>query len=721
MERPLSAWAIQDLPHVDWGRAHAHVPHHVPRAYGQPLGELERDPDVDVAPVSARMFRAQHTQIPSHSCRRPGPVDRHIDGVLAHLEPEQISDEARDVVQPARSAMHENRPSGELAKSIFDGPLLKPNPWTANQHLHAVPYTSWCTRPTMPNLGETWDALESSDGGRRVQAVIIATSPAAVRLVTRTGRRITLPVASLERAWRWLNDAPEIPSTCSLCRQTAYFRHNIESEVRWVCEDHLPHGAKAYFPGDQINEDSAGLEVNCPSCHSTQISLDPTLVPLLDHRSTTLHTCGDCRCAWSPLLSLGLGDDGTNLAQDLRTLISRDVPVNELRLGFVAYRNLCRALGMGNVPHVGGVSLVVDHQLGDMLTLVFYRSGQGRAAPRLPDSPPVPVFGAEFPSWPIAANSVWRRRSSPNTCRVLAADASNVTCAVAGEPEARSYTPKDFLRRWMPPDTGFSMPTPLTIWRHIETHQLVQVVEPTPVQAVNHQVQYVTSDGRLETTPETTFHRLYREVPMPVENHFWHWREPASGDASVIFEADRAGDVFTVRRFDDPGARPARVARADFCECFAVAELFDSYLGIDPRAYNANDVRVALRAHTRWTSRLDPTAQATIIELAKAGSNVLVHYRDEKGTRFASVDAFMQNNDYLAPEPPCKEGETWASLTAESRHGVIIHADAPPFERAVIEWNDGSTESIPHAKLTSLYRKLDIRSYWEILDLEDAP
>jgi hypothetical protein len=77
-------------------------------------------------------------------------------------------------------------------------------------------------------------------------------------------------------------------------------------------------------------------------------------------------------------------------------------------------------------------------------------------------------------------------------------------------------------------------------------------------------------------------------------------------------------------------------------------------------------------------------------------------------------------------EPDVQAGETWISLTQPNVKATILQArvrssspGGSPRERASIRWHNGIEGLISHGDLNTQYRKLDIRSYWAILDLED--
>ena len=261
----------------------------------------------------------------------------------------------------------------------------------------------------MPELGETWSVMETEGDHGRLEAVVIATGPTMVRLVTRSGRRITFPASRWETTWSFVHAPPAESQQCSSCRQSAFFRHTVGGETIWVCEDHVPHGARAYFPGDAPGPPGFGL--TCPQCESNRVEVDSRLITLSGTRVTTRCTCGECQCCWSALVGRGLGDDGTILAGDLTRMIQENPSISEVWLGFVAYRNLCRAVGMGDVAHIRGVPLHSMPSLADALAVVFFTAvSRPEPNPTSSDQGPPPC---RLIPMPCAVGETWIDLENP--------------------------------------------------------------------------------------------------------------------------------------------------------------------------------------------------------------------------------------------------------------------------------------------------------------------
>lgn len=585
----------------------------------------------------------------------------------------------------------------------------------------------------MPELGETWSVMESDGDRGRLEAVIIATGPTMIRLVTRSGRRITFPTGRWGITWTLVHPCPVEPQTCSSCRQTAFFRHTVGGETLWVCEDHVPHGARAYFPGDTPGP--PGLGLTCPRCESTRVDVDPGLIALSGGRTTTKAACNDCRSSWSPLVGRGLGDDGTILAGDLGRIIEEDSSVSEVWLGFIAYRNLCRAVGMGDVAHIHGVSTQEKPGLADVLTYVFFTSSEAAAAAVPPTRPIIsadqrlPSFGLQFPARDIPIGSVWKRRSLAKDrdvlCRVISDNNNHHvtfrvnTQRIEDARPAATLSVADFCLYWTPNTPLTGPPRAWTIWQHLETEQLVQVTSGTPTQTANNQASYVTPDGKRETTPIVTFYRLYRELPTPPEGHVWHRQ-------GELFTAQVTGDLVAVHPYavhEEPLV-PHTVTPVVFYGLYKPL-VFEDELCVQPDFEDELCVQppvpTVLQRDARWTLKADPNYAAFIVDIGRVSDGTdYVRYNNSDGLHTKELQAFLTLFELPPRFIPCEVGETWVDLETSKREALIDRID-PARGKVLLRWESGALTTLSLEQLTAGYRKLDVRSYWEMLESADEP
>lgn len=561
----------------------------------------------------------------------------------------------------------------------------------------------------MPELGETWSVMECDGDSGRLEAVVIATGPTMVRLVTRSGRRVTFPVRRWDTTWTLVAGPPTEPHHCCGCQQTAFFRHTVGGETVWVCEDHVPHGARAYFPGDTPGP--ATLEMACPRCDSTLVQVKPGVIMLSATRTTTQWECEHCRCAWSPLVGQGLADDGSVLAADIAQTMRAVLPVTEVWLGFVAYRTLCRAMGMGDVGHMQGVPLLCKASLQATLTVVFYKASTAAREEEV-RSPP---FGHDFPSRTVEIGSLWRRRTTGwhgELCRVVAPhNARNVTCRLLtpdDDPRPAITLPlATFHLYWTPHVALTECPRPWTIWRHIESDQLVQVIPGTATHSANSQVTYVTRHGNHETTPVVTFHRLHRELPAPPDGHIWH----RSGYLYLAETRDGYATALPHQLHEASRAVPA--------QSFDIAEFFDSH---EPLVFEdeivSYDPEAVIQRDARWERKGDPFDAAFIVDIGRAGdTNDFVRFNNDAGHHVMELQQFLTKFELPPCSVPCEPEETWLNLENPKQEIIIDRVDAP--RRKVFIRSESRVTSVSFAELMAQYRKLDVRSYWEILDSED--
>lgn len=541
----------------------------------------------------------------------------------------------------------------------------------------------------MPELGETWSVAEMGNTARS-DAVVIATGPSMIRLVSRTGRRITFPTASWGGVWRFEHAPPLWREPCHRCPSTAYFRFaHAGGSLVWTCEEHLPFGVRAHFPGDALDPSSSTkVQMHCPECDSARVEVNPKLTSLPRQRMTTRYRCEDCNSEWSPLVSRGLGDDGMTLASDLHDLFGSD-SATEVRIGFTAYRALCRALGMGDVPHIHGVRVTQQPTLADLLTLVFFTTRPAAAETPAEAAPPWPGFS--FVATEILPFSYWQRRFEDQvdaSCRLLSIEPRGRVVVQMDGAASQTTLLQEFLLNWMP---AREERTPSgTVWRHVETGRLVQIVESTQTQRANHQVAYVTFTGQHETTPQVTFLRLYQEMPTPPENYLWSFE-------GEVFRIEREDRKVRAYPLDAESQIPPR--ELGVMDLYAHYEWFVDHHGTDD----------SLRASARWASLRDPSDVVTVLGV---GSHVRFVRGDEM--LLSTVDSFRTAYVHVPEAPPCAAGETWVHCGRPNVRATIVENT---LGHALVRWlHTGEEQRLSHAELVKHYQKLDIRSYWEILD-----
>jgi hypothetical protein len=524
-----------------------------------------------------------------------------------------------------------------------------------------------------------------------------------VRLVDRFGRRVAIPTSSGWGNWRFSHPAPPA-RLCHQCPQLAYFRFiDWDTAVLWSCEDHLPHGIRAYLPNETPNPQSQGVGVACPKCRSTQIKVEGARLSLPNGRSTIRCACEKCLVAWSPLISFGMSDDGATLAADLHRLLESDSSIVEIRVGFTTYRNLCRSLNMGNVSHLRGVPVRSDSELGDLLTYVFSRHGGLEASidsleQAVDAQRPTVQFCDSFKPLDVIPGSVWRRNQGLLTCSVLRELAGEVVYQISGSNRVATQSLTEFRRYWMPGEASF--PRETSVWIHRETEQCIQVLVATPTQAANQQVHYVTLSGQHETTPLRTFQRLYRELPSPPEDHIWFWE-------GGLFQAERRGDSVHLQPLS-PSTPPAVLRTATL------------YSVCQPLAFTESTFNV--RSGTRWINKQESETSVIVLDIGVvyATPSYYVRFTQADGRlAIEALDAFCRTYEYPQPPAPCRKGETWVSLDDSTRQCIILKEDEAHLSQATVEWRDGRVEVLPHERLIAEYSRLDVRSYWQMLDNDD--
>lgn len=572
----------------------------------------------------------------------------------------------------------------------------------------------------MPELGETWSVVEAQGDRERLEAVVVATGPSMIRLVTRSGRRMTFPSSRWDATWSLVHPGPAAPERCTHCRQTAFFRHNVSSATFWVCEDHVPHGATAYFPGDTPGPPGHGLI--CPQCESTRVEVESRLTQLSGSRTALRVTCWECSRSWSTLVSRGLADDGAFLAEDLARVISDTPSISEIWLGFVAHRNLCRAMGVGNVDHFQGVPLEMNASFPDTLAVVFFTTGQAPS----PEATQAPLFGSQFPSRAVPFNSVWRRRSltsaSSSLCRVVSpVNEHHVTfrfmsCEEISNPSpAKTLPVSTFHLYWKQNVLQTDAPSTWTVWRHRDTGQLVQVTPNSATHNANGQVSYVTPEMLTETTPITTFHRLYRELPTPPDDHVW-FRD------GELYTAATRGDQIVVTPYVVHEALDSSPS-AEHSSLFSPAAFYARHRPVifEDELFVNRPSTAILRRDAHWQRVADTAVSAFIVDIGQVEGGIgYVRFNNRDGSHIMEQRRFLEEFQ-TAPRPiPCAVGETWVGIQPQTPEVLVEEVDSLR-GNIVLRLESGIQTTLSVEQFAQQYRKLDIRSYWEILDSQDEP
>lgn len=244
---------------------------------------------------------------------------------------------------------------------------------------------------------------------------------------------------------------------------------------------------------------------------------------------------------------------------------------------------------------------------------------------------------------------------------------------------------------------------------HRETTHFVQVLEGTAIHAAHQQVHYLNYKGQRETTALRTFRRLYRELPTPPEDHLWY-------SNGVLYEVDRIGSTCHLRPVRPGDATPPTGMNAQTLYSTCRPLVFSEQVTLNPT--------LAIRSGSTWLNKSSPSGETVTVKdvgIVESSGPKYVRFTQQNGdASMLEVGIFCDHYEYLPPPPPCQVGETWVSLTDPTRQCVIRKDDNPPLSQATVQWRDGELEVLSHEKLTSEYEKLDIRSYWELLDSDDS-
>lgn len=149
----------------------------------------------------------------------------------------------------------------------------------------------------MPEVGEVW---RNSLGGQ--EAVITDASSDAVRVMSRLGRLVVLPMRTFSTTWVCIRALDEVPHICHQCDRVAVGFYLVGGATRWVCRQHRPQGGVTRFPGD---EDAGPEHVQkCPRCLGNRVH-SKALVTKGDVTAPHFQ-CRDCDTEWFQLQTVNL-------------------------------------------------------------------------------------------------------------------------------------------------------------------------------------------------------------------------------------------------------------------------------------------------------------------------------------------------------------------------------------------------------------------------------
>lgn len=280
-----------------------------------------------------------------------------------------------------------------------------------------------------PQIGETW--TNSNEVG-----VIIARGSNAVRLMARSGRRVTLPLRSLQLLWKLSRDAPQLSQAevCSRCGEEAFFRIPGASEMAWVCESHIL-GGPVYFPGDNPQTMNS-TEIECPAClqrHSVQVEF--LRLERLREGNILCNTCPSCSTTWTTLIGRNDGTDGHWFAESIPEVIEalQGDSKGEIRIyvDFVAHNSIQRAVGFSRGEHLHGQPLIENDRFGSNSVVVVFQTDPSIVTSGTPEVLPktVPHVG-----------TFWRLTSSGYILKVQSSSETEVTLKLHHN---RGYLPID--------------------------------------------------------------------------------------------------------------------------------------------------------------------------------------------------------------------------------------------------------------------------------------
>lgn len=225
-----------------------------------------------------------------------------------------------------------------------------------------------------PLIGEVWET-EDAGGTQTVggaptltQACVADVHPNQVFLLGRTGRVVVVPLQSLKRLWRPV-DQPYTPHPCMSpqCSQWAC-AHTLDN--RWFCRGHLPRNAPLLLPGDnaEARRTLIGEFERCPLCkEKTKISWQVV-------HDLLVYSC-PCNARWVLLIMRGTSSDGLFLGEDiqsahtiLETELCLDIKVRIGQMALGALKSMFKEVS--DPPRFAGLSLIPDRALGQTNVLL---------------------------------------------------------------------------------------------------------------------------------------------------------------------------------------------------------------------------------------------------------------------------------------------------------------------------------------------------------------
>src|SRR5690606_10336631 len=97
-----------------------------------------------------------------------------------------------------------------------------------------------------------------------------------------------------------------------------------------------------------------------------------------------------------------------------------------------------------------------------------------------------------------------------------------------------------------------------------------------------------------------------------------------------------------------------------------------------------------------------------------------VRFNNDAGLHVQELLSFLSEYELPPRAIPCQVGETWVGLEDPKREVTIARVD-PAFGKVVIRWESDVSTTLNVEELVTQFRKLDVRSYWEILDSDEGP
>jgi len=217
----------------------------------------------------------------------------------------------------------------------------------------------------------------------------------------------------------------------------------------------------------------------------------------------------------------------------------------------------------------------------------------------------------------------------------------------------------------------------------------------------NEQVSYRTLQGVSETTSVVTFRRLYLELPLPPEHHIWALDDKA-------FRVRRGSNTIRAIGPDSPARE---YALNEFLETHDPLTFHPAYTDFD----GEDDPALALMSGATWQGA-DGSVVITDVGLTHKRAR-FVRYQDRSGECIQADRDFRERFHYVTPAMPCISGDTWIHRSNDALQITITKANA--LSGKVTFEERGSphlVQTINYSDLVRYYRKLYIRTYWEILD-----